>query len=140
LPDRLGIKIRGNLTQNTRDYLAADLKNVAMHHDKRFLAMLEEKGVRYQFLSPYSPDMSPIEPAFHQVKAYLKRHYRAGPHNTQRVFEHGLSRVTAAHAANYFRNCNYARTEEVSPPIEEEEAVVAAVLACVCVNERIGLD
>jgi transposase len=32
------------------------------------------KGIRIEFLPPYSPDLNPIEEAFSKIKAFLRRH------------------------------------------------------------------
>ena len=120
---------------NPNSFLVLD--NVAMHHDPRFLALLQAKGVRYQHLSQYSPDMSPIEPAFGQVKAYLRRHYKPGPQNTQRIFLHGLAQVQEVQATAYFRHCNYPRTAEIdASDATGEEEVVAAVLALLAARSK----
>ena len=60
-------------------------------------------------MSPYSFDLNPIEPMFHQVKAYLKRHYRAGHANTVEVLHLGCAQVTPAEARRYLRSSGYHR-------------------------------
>ena len=50
------------------------LDNATIHHQPRFRQLLKDIGVLVFFLAPYSPDFSPIEPCFHQMKAWLKRH------------------------------------------------------------------
>jgi transposase len=37
--------------------------------------MCHEAGVVLEFLPPYSPDLNPIEEAFAELKAWMKRHY-----------------------------------------------------------------
>jgi transposase len=32
------------------------------------------RGMKYEFLPPYSPDFNPIEPGFSAIKAHLQRH------------------------------------------------------------------
>jgi hypothetical protein len=45
------------------------MDNCSTHYDVRFLQGLAAcLGTAYFFLTPYSPDMSPIEGAFHQVR------------------------------------------------------------------------
>ena len=36
-------------------------------------AVVEERGARFLFLPPYSPDLNPIEMAFAKLKAHLRR-------------------------------------------------------------------
>lgn len=33
------------------------------------------KGIRLEYLPPYSPDLNPIEEAFSKIKHWLRRHY-----------------------------------------------------------------
>ena len=37
--------------------------------------MCEAAGVRLEYLPPYSPDFNPIEEAFAEMKAWMKRNY-----------------------------------------------------------------
>eukprot|EP01047_Picozoa_sp_COSAG01_P035247 COSAG01_NODE_2691_length_7244_cov_143.957465_4_plen_206_part_00 len=44
------------------------LDNAIIHHQPRFVKMLDDIGCLYYYLSPYSPDYSAIEPAFKALK------------------------------------------------------------------------
>ena len=37
--------------------------------------MCDEAGVRLEYLPPYSPDFNPIEEAFAELKAWIKKNY-----------------------------------------------------------------
>jgi len=37
--------------------------------------MCEQAGVRLEYLPPYSPDYNPIEEAFAELKAWMKKNY-----------------------------------------------------------------
>ena len=37
--------------------------------------MCEDAGVRLEYLPPYSPDYNPIEEAFAELKAWMKKNY-----------------------------------------------------------------
>jgi transposase len=50
------------------------LDNARIHHDDRWISLVEELGGRVEFLPPYSPDLNPIETAFSWVKRWLKKH------------------------------------------------------------------
>src|SRR5262249_61311379 len=47
--------------------------NLSVHKGERARALIEGAGCRLLFLPPYSPDFSPIEPAFAALKADLRR-------------------------------------------------------------------
>jgi transposase len=48
------------------------LDNLTAHQSDRVPLLLEAKGVHLLFLPPYSPDLSPIEPAFSKIKQFLR--------------------------------------------------------------------
>ena len=52
------------------------LDNVSVHLDPRIQQVIEEAGLIIKFLSPYSPDYSPIELSFSALKAWMRRHFR----------------------------------------------------------------
>jgi DDE superfamily endonuclease len=73
------------------------------------------RGMRYEFLPPYSPDYNPIEHAFSAIKAYLRQHgdlVRAATIQTDdtdvyvRLHEAVWS-VMPADAEGWFANCGY---------------------------------
>lgn len=49
------------------------LDNLAAHKSDRTRQFIESKGARLLFLPAYSPDLSPIEPAFSKIKQALRR-------------------------------------------------------------------
>lgn len=49
------------------------LDNLASHKSEKAQAILKERGARFLFLPPYSPDLNPIEMAFAKLKAHLRR-------------------------------------------------------------------
>jgi hypothetical protein len=50
------------------------LDNATIHQDPRVRQKIEAAGGKVIYCAPYSPDLNPIEFAFHQYKAYLRRH------------------------------------------------------------------
>jgi transposase len=67
------------------------MDNARIHHGEEILELAERfreynsfsvdaqpnftyKGVRIEFLPPYSPDLNPIEEAFSKIKAFIRRH------------------------------------------------------------------
>ena len=49
------------------------LDNLATHRNKDAEAALRAHGCWFLYLSPYSPDLNPIEQAFSKLKAHLRR-------------------------------------------------------------------
>ena len=52
------------------------LDNALIYKLARLRDLCEEHGVLLVFLPPYSPDYNPIEAAFKDLKAWIKRNYR----------------------------------------------------------------
>ncbi|KAJ3498762.1 hypothetical protein NLG97_g864 [Lecanicillium saksenae] len=53
------------------------MDNASIHFSPRMMQMCKDAGVRVEALSPYSPNFSPIEENFHDVKKFIrKRWYR----------------------------------------------------------------
>ena len=50
------------------------MDNCRIHNDPFILDMITSRGMRYEFLPPYSPDYNPIELAFSAIKSYISRH------------------------------------------------------------------
>lgn len=49
------------------------LDNCQIHKDPEILNYIIERGMRYVFLPPYSPDFNPIELAFSSMKAWFRK-------------------------------------------------------------------
>lgn len=69
--------------------------------------MCKEAGVLLEFLPPYSPDFNPIEEAFAELKAWMKKHYllQANYSEFEGFLETGI-RSMAYRAGNHFRSCH----------------------------------
>lgn len=49
------------------------MDNARIHHGEEILELADRFGIRIEYLPPYSPDLNPIEEAFSQVKAFIRR-------------------------------------------------------------------
>jgi transposase len=49
------------------------LDNLPAHKSEKAAQCLEQRGAWFLFLPPYSPDLNPIEQAFSQIKAHLRK-------------------------------------------------------------------
>ena len=79
------------------------MDNASIHQNPRIKEMIEATGASLIYSAPYSPDLNPIEFAFHQYKANLRRNFRR--HNAQNTFEmlhlEALLSVTRSNMRNY---------------------------------------
>jgi len=87
------------------------MDNLGAHKTPKVRHLLDRSGFPYRYLPSYSPDLSPIEPAWAQVKAELRRVAARTPEELHRALGPALDRVSAANAAAYFRHCGYQRPD-----------------------------
>ena len=91
----------------------------------------------FLFTSP-PLDYNPIEQAFHEVKAYLRRrNLHSSAHPDSALFE-ACAHVSAEHACNYFRNAGY---DVPAPPQEaqQQQQEFFTLLMAYCVQQQ-GLE
>jgi transposase len=53
------------------------MDNAPFHHTERLEQMCCDAGVKLMYLPPYSPDLNPIEEFFSELKAFIKKNWRA---------------------------------------------------------------
>lgn len=92
------------------------MDNCRIHKDPRIIDLIEMRGMRIEFLPPYSPDFNPIEPSFSAIKAYVRRTGILGREdleedgNDDYVYLHLIDaayRIGPAHAEGYFHHSGY---------------------------------
>ena len=83
------------------------LDNLATHKLAGVAPLLAEHDARVLYLPPYSPDFNPIEQAFSQVKARLRRERLRTLDELWHAFGQSLDWVSLTHAAKYFRHAGY---------------------------------
>ena len=109
------------------------LDNATVHHQPRFVQMLDDIGVLYFFLSPYSPDFSAIEPCFHQMKSWLKRHRALAQADPQQALLDAMeSSVSAADMVGHFRKCGYPLKVQQAADEEAIGMILCLAAAHVC--------
>lgn len=86
------------------------LDNLAVHKQAALRHLIHAAGCRVLFLPSYSPDFNPIELAFAEIKAYLRRMAARTREALELEIGHAIDRVTPQHAVNYFRHCGYRAT------------------------------
>jgi transposase len=83
------------------------LDNARIHKAALLRPLLEGVGCDLWFLPPYSPDFSPIEPAWGKIKSVL-RHLE--PREREALRAHivqAAATVTPADAGQFYRHCGY---------------------------------
>jgi transposase len=87
------------------------MDNLGAHKAPKVRELLDGSGFPYRYLPSYSPDLNPIEPAWAQVKAELRRVAARDRDALQRALGPALDRVSAENARAYFRHCGYDRPD-----------------------------
>ena len=87
------------------------MDNLGAHKTPEVRKLLDGSGFPYRYLPAYSPDLNPIDPAWAQVKAELRRVAARTPEALHRALGPALDRVSAANARAYFRHCGYDRPD-----------------------------
>jgi transposase len=83
------------------------LDNLAVHKQAPLRQLIQATGCRVLFLPSYSPDFNPIELAFAEIKAYLRRVAARTRELLEDAIGIAIDRVTPDHAVAYFRHCGY---------------------------------
>jgi hypothetical protein len=70
--------------------------------------LCSDAGVLLVFLPPYSPDLNPIEEAFAELKAWMRKNYRLQEYyeTFEGFLEAGVSHM-ASKAGKHFRSCHF---------------------------------
>ncbi len=83
------------------------LDNVPFHHDDRIRPLIQSAGAWLYHLPPYSPDLTPIENAFAQLKAGLRRLGETTIEGLIKAVGQLLDETSAEHCLNFFKSCGY---------------------------------
>jgi transposase len=84
------------------------MDNLSVHKAARVRALIEGAGCQLLFLPPYSPDFSPIEPAWSKLKALLRDIGARTLEALDAALTAVVDQITAADARGFFRHCGYA--------------------------------
>jgi transposase len=98
----------------TGDIVVVD--NARCHQSKRTRELIEATGARLLFLPAYSPDLAPIELAWRQVKAHLRRVGARESQALQAAITEAMETVTATQARSFFTHCGYPINRETDQP------------------------
>jgi transposase len=84
------------------------MDNLRPHKTAEVQAVLDGSGFPYRYLPAYSPDLSPIEPAWAKMKAHLRRIAARTVETLQQALAPALDSITAQDAKGFFQHCGYA--------------------------------
>lgn len=83
------------------------MDNLPAHKVAAVREIIEGAGARLIYLPPYSPDFNPIEKAFSQIKAYLKKVEARTKEKLDHAIAKAIETVSTQNAINYFAACGY---------------------------------
>ena len=83
------------------------MDNLRAHKTPEVQAVLDRSGFAYRYMPSYSPDLSPIEPAWAKVKSSLRRGAARTVEALEQALAPALASITAQDAAGFFRHCGY---------------------------------
>ena len=102
------------------------MDNLPAHKGARVEKLIKAAEVELRFLPPYSPDMNPIEKAFSEQKAYLRKIAERTVSALMTALETCADIFKTAECANYFAGCrkckaadrnnNHNSRERTAPP------------------------
>lgn len=76
-------------------------------HNAKLVQMIRDKGAIVHFLPPYSPDLMPIEFAFHFLKCWLRRNRGYAAQYPKISIYRAFEDITENMAQNYIHACGY---------------------------------
>lgn len=85
------------------------LDNLGTHHSKKITNFLDEKGVHYEFLPPYSPDFNPIEMLWSKIKDILRSMGIRTKESLKAGIEAAFKLITRNDCRGWFKHCGYQR-------------------------------
>jgi transposase len=83
------------------------LDNLGAHRASRIEEVAEARGAQVLWLSPYSPDFSPIEQCWSKIKSYLRGAKARTADALDKALEQAIGLVTKADIRGWFRHCGY---------------------------------
>lgn len=99
--------VRDALVPALRPGMVVVMDNLAAHKVAGIAELIEGAGCRVEYLPPYSPDLSPIEPVWSKVKQLLRTEEAREVPRLREVIGEAFGRVTPADCYNCFADCGY---------------------------------
>jgi len=83
------------------------LDNLTAHRASRIEEVAEGRGAQVLWLSPYSPDFSPIEQCWSKIKTYLRGAKARTADELNKALAQAIGLVTKADIRGWFKHCGY---------------------------------
>ena len=83
------------------------MDNLSSHKGTQVGRLIESAGARLLYLPPYSPDLSPIEPAFSKLKRLVRSEGHRAIDRLWNDLQRMLNQISVNDAAGFFRHCGY---------------------------------
>ena len=83
------------------------MDNLKAHLDSRVEPLCRARGIKVEYLPPYSPDMNPIEPGWALQKQYVRKHAPRSAIALRRTARRARYRVSQRHCRNWFAHAGY---------------------------------
>jgi transposase len=83
------------------------MDNLKPHRVAAVKEKLEAAGLHLLYLPPYSPDLSPIEPAWSKLKTFLRKAAARTLEALEAALATALDTVSADDACGFFAHCGY---------------------------------
>lgn len=83
------------------------LDNLSAHKSATVREVIEAAGCRLLYLPTYSPDFSPIEPAYAKLKAVLRKLAARTQAALDAAIDTALATITVQDARHFFAHCGY---------------------------------
>lgn len=99
--------VRRRLAPRLRPHDIVLLDNLKAHKAPDVRRLVEARGATLRYLPPYSPDFSPIEPAWGLVKRHIRTHAPRTGSALRRVAQRARHVVHAHHCRQWFVHAGY---------------------------------
>ncbi len=83
------------------------MDNAKIHQGELVREFLEKAGAKLIYLSPYSPEFSPIENFWSKVKSILRKAAARTYNDLMDAITNAMLKVTQANIRNWFAHCCY---------------------------------
>lgn len=83
------------------------MDNMRSHHTQAVKDLLEQAGVRYLYLPPYSPDLNPIEKMWSKLKAFLRKAKVRLLEKLPDAVRAAFKTISSQDCSGWFRFCGY---------------------------------
>ena len=83
------------------------MDNLSCHKGPRVEALIHQRGASILWLPSYSPDFSPIEPAFSKLKTFLRQAQAQNLEALMEAITQGLLTITDLDAIGWFTHCGF---------------------------------